>query len=549
MGGFEKKVALKTIHDHLVEDEQFVNMFLNEARLAAQLQHPNIVQIYDLGRVGETYYMAMEYLDGEPLDALLKRGIRDREPVLKPYVVVHIVMEALLALHHAHELTDDQGNSLHLVHRDISPHNIFVTYNGIVKLVDFGIARAAGVSSATTTGTLKGKVPYMAPEQAMGKSLDRRADIFAMGVVLWEMLANRSLFKGESEFESLMSVTQKPVPPLTDPIAGIPGSLDEIVKKALQRKASMRFPTALNLHDALAQVAPDLGPTLRSVDLARLMEELFHDEIQKKKQLLAGQIPKANRVVSGAPIFDNESIEAGLVSRKSRLPQLTGSSVRPAPDDRGPGDPTLPELSSPIGRDGTLTWVSGVRIRLARRPWILPTIGGLLMVTALLANLLIPTTPPPPTSQPVKAASSLPTSPSASQQGLVGAAADAGLVGRDGRASESSLAAQEGHDGSLGEPLAPVTLSLVVAPPGATVTVDGRVQADPGAIRLPYSSKAVTIRVSARGHAPQELSFVPHQDERRQVVLERSPSSRPAKVRERPRKKRRRSLPPNPYQR
>ncbi len=206
--GFEKPVALKVIHRHLAAEPTFLEMFRNEAKIAAQLNHPNIVQTNELGEEDGIYYIAMEYLRGESSSEVIKKIDRSPEDRMDIRMACHVVMQACEGLHHAHNTTDNHGRPMVFVHRDICPHNIFLTYAGGVKLMDFGVARAAYIGNVTKPGSLKGKFAYMSPEQARGKDVDYRIDIFSMGIVLWELLVCRRLFRGESDFDSLRLVAR-----------------------------------------------------------------------------------------------------------------------------------------------------------------------------------------------------------------------------------------------------------------------------------------------------------------------------------------------------
>src|SRR5919201_953905 len=206
--GFEKLVCLKRILPHLARDRQFVEMFLNEARLAARLDHPNIVSIFDLGEANGNYFIAMEFIDGPSLRAVAKRA-HERGERLPIAEVVKIVSMAAGGLHYAHDLAGPDGKPLGLVHRDISPDNILVHRNGVAKVVDFGIAKAVNSSGMTRTGTLKGKVAYMPPEQLRAEALDRRADVFALGVVLYEMLGGKRPWEGDSEVSLIGRIMTK----------------------------------------------------------------------------------------------------------------------------------------------------------------------------------------------------------------------------------------------------------------------------------------------------------------------------------------------------
>src|SRR3954466_16349490 len=232
--GFEKMVCLKRILPHLARDKQFVDMFLNEARLAAQRDHPNIVSIFDLGEANGNYFIAMEFIDGPSLRAVAKRASErgERLPIAE---IVQIVCMAAAALHYAHEWTGDDGKPLGLVHRDISPDNILVHRNGVAKVVDFGIAKAANSGGATRTGTLKGKVAYMPPEQLRGEPLDRRADVFALGVVLYELLAGKRPWEGDSEGALISQIMSEEPQPLSELRPDAPEELLGVVERALSK--------------------------------------------------------------------------------------------------------------------------------------------------------------------------------------------------------------------------------------------------------------------------------------------------------------------------
>src|SRR5687767_12198129 len=203
--GFEKTLAIKRIRPHLSSEESFVKMFLNEAKLAAQLQHPNIVQIYDLGKINSSFYIAMEYISGRDMSRVVPKA--EKAGIQFPIEYAMAIAERVLdALSYAHTKTDDFGGPLHVVHRDITPENIMVAWSGNVKILDFGIAKAATQTDQTKAGEIKGKLSYMSPEQGMGKVLDERSDIFTLGVVLYEWITGYKLFTGENEMAILKSI-------------------------------------------------------------------------------------------------------------------------------------------------------------------------------------------------------------------------------------------------------------------------------------------------------------------------------------------------------
>lgn len=247
--GDERLVALKVVHEHLAEERDFINQFLDEANLLVRLSHPGIVRVFELGREGDVLFLAMEYLHGQTLasvyHALARRGGR-----LSPVEVAWIGAAVARGLHYAHELRDDAGNSLGLVHRDVSPQNVFLTYDGQVKLIDFGIARAAGRLAQTTLGRIKGKFSYMAPEQALGREFDRRADLFALGATLYEAAVGARLFAGD-ESETLHKLLLEDVPDPRSKVPDFPDSLALTLRRCLATDPNQRHPDGAHLASEL----------------------------------------------------------------------------------------------------------------------------------------------------------------------------------------------------------------------------------------------------------------------------------------------------------
>ena len=283
--GFEKVVVLKCIYPHLARRQHFVDMFLDEARIAANINDPNVVHIYELGEEQGTLFLAMEYLVGESLSAVIKIGVRQKK-LLDPWMAARIVANAASGLHTAHELVDPTGVPMEVVHRDVSPGNIVVLYNGAVKVVDFGVAKARGRLVETTGGELKGKFAYMSPEQLVGKAVDRRSDIFSLGVVLWETLAHTRLFRADSQPETVQLILQGNVPPPSRARPEIPVELDEIAMRALEKNPANRFQTADELRLALENYLSRSGMPASRQDLARWMEECFPERIAWRRKLL-----------------------------------------------------------------------------------------------------------------------------------------------------------------------------------------------------------------------------------------------------------------------
>lgn len=278
--GFEKLVAIKRIHEHLSDDRAFIERFGDEARLAARISHPNVVHIIEYGSVGRSHFIAMEYVDGESLAALLNRT---RVPFP---LCARIICQAAAGLHAAHELRGSDGMPLQVVHRDVSPHNILIGYDGVVKVVDFGVARARSNLHTTFAGTIAGKLAYMAPEQAQGGELDRRVDIFALGIVLYEMTTYRRLFKMDSDIATIHQVLNSEIVPPSRLIPDYPSRLEQIVMKALEREPARRFVTALQMQQALEEAIVSMGPPVLEGALAELMRQVFADRIQQKQQMI-----------------------------------------------------------------------------------------------------------------------------------------------------------------------------------------------------------------------------------------------------------------------
>ncbi|HMG23871.1 MAG TPA: serine/threonine-protein kinase, partial [Kofleriaceae bacterium] len=270
--GFIKAVVIKRVLPHLSHNPEFVRMFVEEARLEARLEHPNIVRTYEFGEVNGHYFTAMEYLPGEDLCKALNSLAVSRQ-VMPVHIAVGIASQLCTGLHFAHQFTDTSGRPLNLVHRDINPANIVITYGGEVKIIDFGVAKS-NANVQTITGMIKGKVAYMPPEQVLGREVDQRADIFSAGVVLWEVLTGRPLFLRSNEAATLYAIMNAPIPPPSAIRAEVPQALDRIVGRALARSPDDRYDTAEEMGAALDEVLTRL-PRYDARVLAAKLEELF----------------------------------------------------------------------------------------------------------------------------------------------------------------------------------------------------------------------------------------------------------------------------------
>jgi serine/threonine protein kinase len=303
--GFEKLVALKLVLPHLADDPKFLGMFLDEARLAGRLDHPNIAQVLDLGTAGGEHFMAMEFVHGVDVRSILANA--EGHVAIPLDAALTIVVEACRGLHYAHELTDETGQPLWIVHRDVSPSNLLVRYDGVVKLVDFGIAKAADRYHETATGMLKGKSGYMSPEQCRGLQIDRRTDVFGLGILLYELTTAQRLFYGDNEFAILNRIVDGEFERPSEVVPGYPVELENIVLQALDPRVDNRFATAQELQDALETFARRSDLVLSSARLAGLMRGLFGDPPP----------PSVSRVVPVAG-----SLTSSIRRRRSRFAAL-----------------------------------------------------------------------------------------------------------------------------------------------------------------------------------------------------------------------------------
>jgi serine/threonine protein kinase len=278
--GFERLLAVKRILPNIAEDEEFITMFIDEAKIAVQLQHANIAQIFDLGKVDDSYFIALEYVNGRDLRSIFDR-MRSRGEALPIAMACWIMMQVCEGLDYAHNKRDGQGRELHLIHRDISPQNVLIGYDGEVKLIDFGIAKAAGKASTTQAGILKGKFGYMSPEQVRGLPIDKRSDIFAVGIVLYELLTGERLFVGETDFSTLEKVRNVEIVPPSSYNKKIPAELERLMLKALARDPEDRYSNAIDLHDDLQSFLYSIGEFYSRKDLAGWMKKTFAAEIEE----------------------------------------------------------------------------------------------------------------------------------------------------------------------------------------------------------------------------------------------------------------------------
>ncbi len=362
-GGFSKLLALKELKPELSDDGTYVSMFLDEARLAARLNHPNIVQTNEVGSEGSRHYMTMEFLDGRSLHRI-KRRFAD-QGCLPVGAHLRIIADSLLGLHYAHELRGFEGEPLGIVHRDVSPLNLFVTFDGQAKVLDFGIAKTIDSSFETKAGVLKGRVAYMAPEQAYGAKADRRADIYSAGVMIWEAAAGRRLWPGKSEVEILSRLLREGAPSLRSVCPDAPRALEAICSRAMAAQAADRHATAAELYDELDAYVARREDALSMREIGVVIGRAFADERRKMNVVIEEALTRARStrrsgVVPVMPFlqgsasgtFDGNRRElddsteaspfgASPVSRRappvlSDLPPGSAASVSPDPTDQRP---------------------------------------------------------------------------------------------------------------------------------------------------------------------------------------------------------------------
>jgi serine/threonine protein kinase len=326
-GGFNKIAVVKRLRNP--DDESHVEMFLDEARLAARLNHPNVVHTYEVGASQQRYFIAMEYLEGQSLQALSSRLTARSEGLSEP-VIAYIATQVLKGLDHAHELCDFDGTPLGMVHRDISPQNLHLTYGGEIKVLDFGIAKTAMSVGRTETGILKGKIRYMAPEQIAGRDVDRRADLFAFGVVLWELLARRPLFHGDAA--AVMSrIVNEDAPGVREFRPEVSPAIEAIALKALRRDPLARYATADEMRSALEDFLRGRDEPALDRQLARVMNDTFaatRDDVRARMKAFLDRVPSGD---DGLQESDRHSDLPILVEGSGpHTPPATSGSAAPA---------------------------------------------------------------------------------------------------------------------------------------------------------------------------------------------------------------------------
>ena len=390
--GFGKLVAIKRIHPHLARRPDLLAMFVDEARIASMITHPNVCSVLDFGQAHDgSYYLTMDYLLGEPVSRMQRAVARRREELdsrLLPYRAARLVLDAALGLHAAHELTDTSGKPLGVVHRDVSPHNLFVTYDGAVRVVDFGIAKAKDKLHVTRTGLVKGKVAYMSPEQLRGEPVDRRTDVWALGVVLWESVALRRLFRRESYTQTVFAVAEDAIPMLSELCPNVPPELEWVVAKALSRDPEDRYQTAAGLARDLARFVARAPEPVDGTAMADWLRDLFPDGLDRHRARVRAAVN--GRTPPPDPQSDSISLpgtippvtkEEALKAKELRDGRAQDATIRDARPARWSGFPPR----------GPSTLELALRIRERRYPaWLIFASLALLVAAAWATASLVP---------------------------------------------------------------------------------------------------------------------------------------------------------------
>jgi serine/threonine-protein kinase len=479
--GFNKLVVVKQVRPELAWDQDFVTMFFDEARIAARLNHPNVVSTFEVVEQAGQYLLAMEYLEGHTLGEILHRLGRPQMPLEQH---LWILTQVLAGLHYGHELRDYDGTPLGVVHRDVSPSNVFVTYNGEVKLLDFGIAKSAGAASATQKGTVKGKIGYGAPEQFLARPVDARADVYAVGVMLWEALAGKRRKQAETPAAAYEARVAGLEPRIREVKAEVPERLADICDKATEVEPGARFATALQFQRALEHYLESRPRPIGQRDLATLINYHFKIERQEMRRRIESQL--SGSLTPGAR-------ELGPMSSVTGLTPVTLSESAPAPEAAHPPSVSTPSAPRAPVRVGPRSLIAAA-VTLA---------AGSVVAAALYVNRDRPA-PIGPVSSP----------PGAAPAGTRAVAAPAPRLPAPERPRT-------------------VKLTIEVQPAGATVTLDGKVlSGNPFRGEVPHELRTHLVQASAPGFATAERLITYADDTHLAIALvEKSASRRSRRAR------------------
>jgi eukaryotic-like serine/threonine-protein kinase len=468
--GFERLVVVKRVHPHLLTNREFYDMFRDEARVAAMLHHPNVVPVIDVVEAEGELFLVMEYVESAALSTLMKAA-SDLEQRLQPAVVVRILVDTLSGLHAAHDAIDMRGNKLELVHRDVSPQNVIVGTDGSSRLIDFGVAKARHRLTETKSGSLKGKYGYMSPEQARAHPLDRRADLFSAGIVLWEALTGKRLFRGETEFDTIRRIAEAPIQAPSEVVPSLPKTLDAVVLKALAREPEGRYQTAAEFVEALEGAffpAP-------ARDAASVVKAYCGERIESRRTTLEGMLDGRIEPLSASRLSLGGTDPAGTIDASP----AAHAARKLAKEEEGTESQIAATHDAPAPRRPTRN------VALVAGGFALLAVGGVAAAFALGAHR---STPPP------VAATSSATPPTAASPGDTSdVAPDEVAIELTAQASIESVRALGMRDVSVRDNHA----RLVVSRWGGELPIDGVLQG------------GVAVHVVARSDGPRDLVLAP----------------------------------------
>jgi serine/threonine protein kinase len=531
VAGFEKLVVIKRILPAMNKDAAFIDMLLHEARVAATFNHPNIVQTFDVGQVDGTYFLAMEHIHGEDVRAIV-RAMRPKGLVEFPLEhALSIARGTCAALSYAHEKRDLEGRLLGIVHRDISPQNVLVTYTGDVKVVDFGVAKSAQASEDAKAGQLKGKIPYMSPEQAQAQPLDHRSDLFAVGILLFELTTGRRLFKGANDLETLELIVHHDYPRPSSLVPGYPAELERIVLRALEKDREKRYQNAREFQSDLETFIRDQRIPASQVALAKWMEHLFDDKLAAHKETLQDIKVLADELGTSADFtFPGQTGVTGLTSLTS-LTGVAGASVEasaaPVTPPKRSSAPLLAALL--LAGAGVGAWLALGRTTPAPAP---ATAAAPVEAPAAVKGTLEVVSDPPGAAiwidgdlRPEKTPAKIAGLPLDQDIGIKLTQDEREPFKTTVRFSSSELEKKVTGELRTGS----VTVTLKVEPP-PTVWVDGKpAKLDGGVIRGLSADEEHKLVLSAPGYVPKTIVFTPKRGEAK-VIEERLVKADPAQV-------------------
>jgi serine/threonine protein kinase len=494
--GFSKLLVLKELKPELVEDPVFLEMFLEEARLAARLNHPNIVHTYDVGAEGARHYIVMDYLEGYTL----ARVLRKRSPKFTLNMQLRVLCEVLQGLHYAHTLVDYDGSQLAIVHRDSTPQNVFLTFDGQVKIVDFGIAKAIDSTIETRAGILKGKPAYMAPEQ-IGGDVDVRVDVFAAGVMLWEAVAGKRMWHGKPDVEVLASIIKGEVPALKDAAPDAPEALVRIVTRATEKNRENRYASAAEMQTEIDAYLKEQKATETIREVGLVIAELFTTERAAERATIEAHLsrvkegqPRSSIPSIRPPMFESSGTPSGRLIDES-APQLFTPSGRVSGTSLG---------TTPSGTEMPTQTEVAVTNLAARRQKLMIGAGAIAaaILIAVVSSVASRTSKPAASEMPV--AKMEPTPPPAVNNNN---------ANNNGGNNGSKNSSQDGREHLL---------TVTVAPPGAALTIDGRPSSPPASKKCIHG-QTVLIHASKSGFNTKEREVLCESDSTVEVELDPQP--------------------------